>query len=45
LHDSLLASTTHTLHNSQVHCCGVIQWWACSSLMCAPLPAGANQDC
>jgi len=22
-----------------VHCSGVVQWWACSSLMAVPLPA------
>ena len=26
------------LHMSQIHCSGVMQWWACSSLMSAPLP-------
>jgi len=29
------------VHKSQVHCSGVMQWWACSSLMAAPLPARA----
>jgi len=28
-----------TLHKSQVHCSGVMLWWACSSLMSAHLPA------
>ena len=27
---------------SQVHCSGVMQWWACSSLMSAPLLAEAG---
>jgi len=26
-----------TLHNSQVHCSGVMQWWACGSLVFTPL--------
>jgi len=26
-----------TLHNSQVHCCGVMQWLACNSLVFTPL--------
>jgi len=30
------------LHKSQVHCAGVMQWWACSSLMSAPLSAEAG---
>jgi len=34
------------LHMSQIHCSGVMQWWACSSLMSAPLPAEAGcQTC
>jgi len=28
-----------TLHKSQIHRYGVMQWWACSSLMYPPLPA------
>jgi len=31
-----------TLHKSQVHSYGVMQWWACSSLMSPPLPAEAG---
>ena len=30
---SLFAGMTLTLHKSQVHCSGVMQWWACSSLI------------
>jgi len=29
------------VHKSQVNCSGVMQWWAYSSLMAAPLPARA----
>ena len=29
---SLFASMTLTLHKIQVHCFGIMQWWACSSL-------------
>jgi len=36
------ASITLTLHKSQVHCSDVMQWWACSSLISAPLPAEAG---
>ena len=44
--DSLFAGTTLTLHKSQVHCSGVMQWWACSSLVPAFLPAEAGcQTC
>jgi len=25
-----------TLHKSQIHCSGVMQWWVCSSLMSTP---------
>jgi len=28
-----------TLHKSEVHCCSIMQWWACSSLMSPPLHA------
>jgi len=28
---------TLTLHNSQVHCSGIMQWWACNSLVFTPL--------
>jgi len=38
--NSLFAGTTLTLRKSQVHCSGVMQRWACSSLMHAALPAG-----
>ena len=42
---SLFANMTLTLHKSQVHHYGVIQWWACRSLIClrrqiAKLPSG-----
>jgi len=33
---------TLTLNKSQLHCSGVMQWWARSSLMSAPLPAEAG---
>ena len=36
---SLFAGMTLTLHKSQVHCSGVMQWWACSSLISASVPA------
>ena len=39
--ESLFAPMTRTLHKSQVHCTGVMQWWACSSLMYAHFPAEA----
>jgi len=29
---------TPTLHKSQVHCSGFMQWWACNSLTSAPSP-------
>ena len=32
--DSLFAGMTLTLHKIQVLCSGVIQWWACRSLIC-----------
>jgi len=38
----LFAGLTLTLHKSQVHCFGVKQWWTCSSLTSAPLPADAG---
>jgi len=38
--NSLFSGTTLTLQKSQVHFSGVMQCWACSSLMSAPLPAG-----
>ena len=42
----LFAAITLTLHRSQVHCSGAMQWWACSSLMSAPLPAEVScQTC
>jgi len=31
-----------TLHKSQVHCSGVMQYWDCSSLISDPLPAEAS---
>jgi len=39
--DSLVANVTLRLQKSQVQCSGVIQWWTCSSLMPAHLPADA----
>jgi len=33
---------TLTLHKSQVHCTGVTQWWACSSLVPALFSAEAG---
>ena len=37
---SLLFPVWHsTLHKSQVHCSGIMQWWVCISLMSTPLPA------
>jgi len=33
---------TLTLHKSQVHCSGDIQWWVRSSFMFAPSPAEAG---
>jgi len=35
----MIAGMTLTLHKSQVHCSGVMHWWACNSLVFAPLPA------
>jgi len=35
--DILFAGMTPTLHKSQVHCLVVMQWWACISLVAAPL--------
>jgi len=40
----LFAGTTLTRHKSQNHCSGVMQCWACSSLMSTPLPAGIGED-
>jgi len=37
--DTLFADTRLTLHKSQVHFSGVMQWRACSSLICTALPA------
>jgi len=37
--DGLFAGMTLTLHKNQFHWSGVMQWWACSSLMTAHLPA------
>jgi len=35
-----------TLHASQVHCFGVMHWWACSSLLSAPMLAEeSGQTC
>jgi len=34
---------THTGQN-RVHCCGVMQFWACSSLMSAILPAEGGYE-
>jgi len=44
--DLILAMTAYlpVSHTAQVHCCGVIQWWACSSVMCAPLLADAGWE-
>ena len=36
------ASMKLTLLKSQVHSYGVVQWWACSSLMSPPLPVEAG---
>jgi len=41
-YDSLFAGMTLTLHKRQIHCSGVIQWWACSSLMSPLLSAKAG---
>ena len=40
--DSLLPGTRLTLRKSQIHCSGVRQWWAYSSLMSTLLPAEAG---
>jgi len=37
-----LPFVTRTLHKSQLHCSGVMQWWACSSLM--PTLASADSN-
>jgi len=39
---SLFAGMTHILHQSQVHCSVVMQWWAGSSLMSFHVPAEAG---
>jgi len=31
-----------TRHKSQLHCSGVMQWWACSSLVSTPSSADSN---
>jgi len=41
---SLFGGMTLTLRKSQVHCSGVMQWWNCSSLISAPLPADAGSE-
>jgi len=38
------ATMTLTMHKSQVHCSGVMQWWACSWLMSVPLPGEAGRQ-
>ena len=38
----LSSNMTLTLRKSRVHCCGVMQFWACSSLMSATFPAEAG---
>jgi len=38
----LFSDMTLTLHKSRVRCCCAMQFWAYSSLMPAPLPAGAG---
>jgi len=38
----LFSDVTLTLRKSGVHCCGVMQFWACSSLISVPLPAEAG---
>ena len=38
--NGLFAGTTLTLHESQVHCSGVMQWWTCSLLMSTRFSAG-----
>jgi len=38
-HDSSFAGMTLALHKSQVRSSGIMQYWACSSLTSAPLPA------
>jgi len=43
--DSFFAVVKLTLHKSQVHSCSVMQWWACSSLVCLPLPAEVGCEC
>jgi len=40
--DSFVFDMTLTLRKSWVHCCGVMRFWACSSLMSATLPAEAG---
>jgi len=37
--NSIFACMKLTLHKSEVHCCSIMQWWACSSLMSPPLHA------
>ena len=37
--DTLFAGMTLTLRKRQVHCSGVMYWWACSLLTSAPLHA------
>jgi len=38
----LFSDMTLTLHKSRTHCCGVMQFWTCSSRMSATLPAKAD---
>jgi len=40
--DSFFADMKPTLHKSQVHSYSIMQWWACCSHMCPPLPAEAG---
>jgi len=34
-----------TLHKSQLHCSGAMQWWACGSLMSTPWSYGRQSSC
>jgi len=43
--DSFLAGMKLTLHKSQVHSYSLMQWWACSSFMSAPLSAEVSCEC
>jgi len=37
--NTLFTSMALTLHKSQLHCSGMMQWWACCSFMSTPSPA------